>query len=89
VAPVLAVLDTELEHLCRQDEQLRRLCTVPYVGSVTACAFASAVDNPERFGSAHQVEAHLELDRLTRRRARSASAGKGVEPAPGESGDRP
>jgi transposase len=57
----VAVLDAELEHLCRQDEQLRRLCTVPYVGPVTACAFASAVDNAERFGSAHQVEAYLGL----------------------------
>jgi transposase len=57
----VAVLDEELEHLCRKDEQLRRLCTVPYVGPVTACAFASAVDDPERFGSAHQVEAYLGL----------------------------
>jgi transposase len=71
VAPLLAVLkqvneqvaalDEALEQLCRQDEQLRRLCTVPYVGPVTACAFASAVDNPERFGRAHQVEAYLGL----------------------------
>jgi transposase len=57
----VAALDATLEQLCRQDEQLRRLCTVPYVGPVTACAFASAVDNPERFGSAHQVEAYLGL----------------------------
>jgi transposase len=51
VAPLLAVLkqvneqvaklDAELDQLCRQDEQLRRLCTLPYVGPVTACAFAS------------------------------------------------
>jgi multidrug efflux pump subunit AcrB len=32
---------------------------------------------------------YLELDRLTRRRARSASAGRSGEPSPGESGDRP
>ena len=57
----VAILDGELEQWCRQDEQLSRLCTVPYVGPVTACAFASAVDNPERFGSAHQVEAYLGL----------------------------
>jgi transposase len=31
------------------------------VGPVTACAFASAVDDPKRFGSAHQVEAYLGL----------------------------
>lgn len=57
----VAALDAVLEQLCRQDEQLARLCTVPYVGPVTACAFASAVDDPERFGRAHQVEAYLGL----------------------------
>ena len=40
---------------------MARLCTVPQVGPVTACAFVAAVDDPERFDRAHQVEAYLGL----------------------------
>ena len=34
---------------------------MPHVGPVTACAFASAVDDPKRFSGPHQLEAYLGL----------------------------
>ncbi|HYO54955.1 IS110 family transposase [Archangium sp.] len=57
----IAFLDGVLERLAHKDEQVARLCTVPYVGPVTACAFVSAVDDPKRFSGPHQVEAYLGL----------------------------
>jgi len=57
----IAFLDGVLERLARQDEQVARVCTMPQVGPVTACAFVSAVDEPERFHGPHQVEAYLGL----------------------------
>ncbi|MCP3145014.1 IS110 family RNA-guided transposase [Pyxidicoccus xibeiensis] len=55
----IAFLDGVLERLAHQDEQVERVCTVPQVGPVTACAFVSAVDEPERFSGPHQLEASL------------------------------
>jgi transposase len=57
----IAFLDGVLGRLARQDAQVARLCTMPQVGPVTACAFASAVDDPTRFSGPHQVEAYLGL----------------------------
>ena len=57
----IAFLDGMLERLARRDEQVARLCTVPHMGPVTACAFVSAVDDPKRFRGPHQVEAYLGL----------------------------
>jgi transposase len=39
----------------------RRLLTVPGVGPVTALAFATAIDDPTRFGHSRDVGAHLGL----------------------------
>ena len=71
VAPLLAVMlsinqqlvwiDGRLERLAQGDETVKRLCTAPSVGPVTAAAFASTVDDAGRFGNAHQVEAYLGL----------------------------
>lgn len=71
IAPLLAVLlnvnkqvawlDSRLEHLAKSDETIGRLCSAPSVGPVTAAAFASTIDEPERFRGAHQVEAYLGL----------------------------
>ena len=51
----------ELRELVKNDEVCRRLMTAPGVGPVTAAAFRSAVDEIERFPSAHQVESYLGL----------------------------
>ena len=71
IAPLLAVMlslnkqiawiDGRLEQLARSDEVVERLCSAPSVGPVTAAAFASTIDEPERFKGAHQVEAYLGL----------------------------
>jgi transposase len=49
----IAFLDGVLERLAHLDEQVARVCTMPQVGPVTACAFVSAVDEPERFRGPH------------------------------------
>ena len=71
IAPLLAVLlsvnhqlewlDGRLEHLSQSDETVAQLCTAPSVGPVTAAAFASTIDDVNRFRNAHQVEACLGL----------------------------
>jgi transposase len=40
---------------------VQRLCTAPSVGPVTAAAFASTIDDVDRFQKAHQMEAYLGL----------------------------
>lgn len=57
----IAYCDRMIEGLCREDEFAARLETVPMVGPITALAFASVIDRPERFKDAHQVEAYLGL----------------------------
>jgi len=43
------------------DARVGRLCTAPGIGPITALAFLASLDVPERFASAHQVEAYLGL----------------------------
>jgi transposase len=71
IAPLLAVmlglnkqvawLDLRLEQLAESDATVGRLCSAPSVGPVTAAAFSSTIDEPERFSGAHQVAAYLGL----------------------------
>jgi transposase len=57
----IAVADAELEKIVREDEVVRRLCTTPGVGPVTATTFASTIDDASRFGAAKQVRSYLGL----------------------------
>ena len=57
----IAALNEALEQVAKQDEAVANLCTTPQVGPVTASAFVAAVDTPERFDNAHQVEAYFGL----------------------------
>jgi transposase len=57
----IAALNDTLEQVAQQDAVVANLCTTPQVGPVTASAFAAAVDNPERFDNAHQVESYFGL----------------------------
>ena len=57
----IAVLDAQLQRVAETDEHVRLLCTAPQIGPVTASAFASAVDKPERFANGHQVSAYFGL----------------------------
>jgi len=51
----------DLEKIAHQDPTVRRLCTAPGVGPITAASFAAIIDTPERFKGAHQVESYLGL----------------------------
>jgi transposase len=53
--------DAELEKIVREDEVVRRLCTAPGVGPVTATTFAATIDDASRFGAAKQVRSYLGL----------------------------
>lgn len=57
----LKKIDHELEAVAGRDEVVRRLCTVPGVGPVTAISFKAVVDRVERFSRAHQLESYLGL----------------------------
>jgi transposase len=53
--------DAELEKIVKEDEIVRRLCTTPGVGPVTATTFAATIDDASRFGAAKQVRSYLGL----------------------------
>jgi transposase len=53
--------DEGIRRIVRQDPVVRRLCTAPGVGPVTATSFVATLDTAERFKGAHQVEAYLGL----------------------------
>jgi len=53
--------DRQIKDLARADQTVRRLMTVPGVGPVTALAFASTVDDPQRFKRSSDVGAYLGL----------------------------
>ena len=57
----LAELDEELAAEASQDPVCRRLMTVPGVGPATAMRYVAAIDQQERFTSAHRVESYLGL----------------------------
>lgn len=71
VEPLLAILAMMLEqlahltkrvlHIAREQEVCRRLMSVPGVGPITALAFRSTIDRPERFSRSRDVGAHLGL----------------------------
>jgi transposase len=54
-------LDEELARLTREDPVIKRLCTVPGVGPVTATCFRATLDQASRFSSAKQVRSYLGL----------------------------
>lgn len=57
----LAELDEELAAEASEDPVCRRLMTVPGVGPATAMRYVAAIDQQERFASAHRVESYLGL----------------------------
>ena len=54
-------VEAQLAVLAEEDAQVKRLCTMPSVGPVTAAAFVATLDDAQRFKGAHQVEAYLGL----------------------------
>ena len=61
VVSQIAALDREIRRLTRSEPVLKRLMTVPGVGPVTALAFLSTIDDPERFKHARDVGPYLGL----------------------------
>jgi transposase len=57
----LQVMDKALQRIVGDDPVVRRLCTAPGIGPVTAIAFVATIDRVERFDRAHQVESYLGL----------------------------
>src|SRR3712207_1611824 len=57
----VAAYDVALRAEARGRREIRLLMSVPGVGAITALAYASAVEDPARFGSPRTVGAHLGL----------------------------
>ncbi len=57
----IALADRQLATLANEEGEIRRLCTVPGVGPVTATSVVATLDTAERFRGAHQVAAYLGL----------------------------
>jgi transposase len=53
--------DKQVEALAKGDPTCQLLMSMPGVGAVTAVRFASAIDDPHRFQSAHAVASYLGL----------------------------
>jgi transposase len=56
-----AVLHKMLLDVVRRDQTCRRLMTVPGVGPLTAVAYVTTIDDPDRFHRSRDVGAHLGL----------------------------
>lgn len=57
----IADYNGRLRSWVRENEVLRRLCSMPAIGPVTAVSFVATLDTPERFAGPRQVEAYLGL----------------------------
>jgi transposase len=57
----VAAYDVALRAEARGRREVRLLMSVPGVGAITALAYASAVEDPARFGSSRSVGAHFGL----------------------------
>jgi transposase len=57
----LAPLDRRVLQVARQDEDCRRLMTMPGVGAVTAVTYQAAMDNPARFAHSRSVGPYFGL----------------------------
>jgi transposase len=53
--------DALLEKIVKEDEVVKRLCTTPGVGPVTATTFVATIDDAARFGAAKQARSYLGL----------------------------
>lgn len=71
LAPVLAVMaalnremlavEKSIVAITEEDPVVKRLCTAPGIGPVTAVAFVSTLDIVQRFEGAHKVQAYIGL----------------------------
>ena len=61
VVAEIAAFDRKLLKLARDDDNSRRLMTVPGIGPITALGFVTVVDQPERFKRSRSVGAYIGL----------------------------
>ena len=61
LAPKIVELDARLELAAAEEPVIDRLKTVPGIGTVTAAAFVSVIDDAKRFDHAHEVESYVGL----------------------------
>lgn len=61
VAGEISNLDRQLLRLAREDDNSRRLMTVPGIGPITALAFWAAIEDPTRFKRSRSVGAYFGL----------------------------
>lgn len=57
----LRAADARIAAIVSGDDRVRRLCSVPGVGPITATAYVATIDTIERFSGAHQVDSYLGL----------------------------
>lgn len=57
----VAKLDSLFKEYARTDAICRNLMTIPGIGTVTAVAYTTAVDDPKRFGKSRSVGAYFGL----------------------------
>ncbi|MES0884380.1 IS110 family transposase [Roseibium sp. SCP14] len=93
LAPLLAVHDSMIEQIkyyedqlkiiAKNDENARRIMTVPGVSYLVALGFMSAIDDPSRFSSSSKVGPYLGLAPRVRQSGETSwSAGIGHAPDP-------
>lgn len=78
-AAKVAALDKEVRCFVRADPTLQRFMTVPGVGPITALAFRSTIDEPDRFKRVRDVGPYLGL--TPRQSRRSITSGFAPLPA--------
>jgi transposase len=61
IGPQIEKVDKVLDERCADLPVVQLLSSAPGVGRIVSAAFVSVIDNPGRFGNAHQVEAYLGL----------------------------
>jgi len=52
-------LDRKIEELAKNDEDVKRLMTIPGVGLITAMSFKTEIDDPKKFNKSRDVGAYL------------------------------
>jgi len=61
VLGAIAAINADMKRLVRASDACRRLMTIPGVGQLTALAFTTAIDDPERFKRSRDIGAYLGL----------------------------
>jgi transposase len=75
----VAALDREIRRFVRADPTLQRFMTMPGVGPITALAFRSTIDEPDRFKRATQRRSVSRIDTTSISVRRNGPAREDIE----------